>query len=295
MTSDEGRNPKQVRKAMAINRSTHSTSGPRARPAIADFRIGLYDSAMPPARPYANAPITEAIIDLRVTPRAEFVVSDLADIELGREALYPTVVPMFHAEGTITLTPDTSPAFSAQQTPWGYKFTSVNGKSIWQSRTDGFTFSQLAPYASWLPFRNEARRLWTQFRNGTQPQTINRLALRYINRIDVPSPSIDLKEYFRTSPEISPDLPQELTGYFMQLTLPQSDLGGEVLINQTIIPPPRPDMVSVVLDIDLFSDQNVPQSEEAIWDFFERLHVRKNEVFEACITDQTRRLFESCL
>lgn len=186
------------------------------------------------------------------------------------------------------------PTASAQQQPWGYKFISVNGKSIWQSRMDGFTFSQLAPYASWSPFRDEARRLWGRFREKTMPEAIERLAVRYINRIDVPSPGIDLKQYFRTSPEISPDLPQELSGYFMQLTLPQPDLGGAVLINQAIIPPPKPDMVSVVLDIDLFSEQNVPQSEEAIWDFFERLHVRKNEVFEACITDQTRRLFESC-
>ena len=74
------------------------------------------------------------------------------------------------------------------------------------------------------------------------PEAIERLAVRYINRIDVPSPGIDLKQYFRTSPEISPDLPQELSGYFMQLTLPQPDLGGAVLINQAIIPPPKPDM-----------------------------------------------------
>jgi uncharacterized protein (TIGR04255 family) len=106
--------------------------------------------------------------------------------------------------------------------------------------------------------------------------------------------SIELKHYLRTSPEISADLPQELSAYFMQLRLPQTDLGGAVVINQTIIPPPQPEMVSIVLDIDLFSDQNVPQSDEEIWCFFERLHLRKNEVFEARITDQTRSLFTPC-
>ena len=249
---------------------------------------------MPQARTYSNAPITEAIIDLRVRPRTEIGVAGLADVNQGDEPQYPKSEPIFRAEVTSTFSEGAPPTASAQQQPWGYKFISVNGKSIWQSRVDGFTFSQLAPYASWSPFRDEARRLWGRFREKTMPEAIERLAVRYINRIDVPSPGIDLKQYFRTSPEISPDLPQELSGYFMQLTLPQPDLGGAVLINQAIIPPPMPDMVSVVLDIDLFSEQNVPQSEEAIWDFFERLHVRKNEVFEACITDQTRRLFESC-
>ena len=80
----------------------------------------------------------------------------------------------------------------------------------------------------------------------------------------------------------------------MQLCLPQLDLSGQVLINQTIIPPPRENVVSVVLDIDLSSDRNVPDTEESIWEHFEKLHLRKNEIFEACITDKTRRLFESC-
>ena len=47
-----------------------------------------------------------------------------------------------------------------------------------------------------------------------------------------------------------------------------------------------------MLDIDIFSDQDVPDDEDAIWEFFERLHVRKNEVFESCITDTSRKLFQ---
>ena len=249
---------------------------------------------MTPTKSYPNAPITEAIIDLRVKSRVDLEAIELEGVRQGKEAQYPHSTPIFHAEGTITISGDAPPTTSAQQHLWGYKFTSVNQKAIWQSRRDGFTYSQLAPYDRWEPFRDDSRRLWTLFREHTQPVTIERLAVRYINRIDIPFSSVDLKEFFRTSPEISPDLPQEVSSYFMQLCLPQSDLHGQVLINQTIIPPPSDNVVSVVLDIDLYSDRDVPDSEESIWEFFEKLHVRKNQVFEACITDKTRRLFESC-
>ena len=247
---------------------------------------------MTAATHYPNAPITEAIIDLRVKPRADLHLEELEAVRAGEEDAYPRSNKIYQTEGTVTVQEGVPPSATAQHQVLGFKFTSEGGKSIWQSRLDGFTFSQLAPYANWEPFRDEGRRLWRLFRARSAPVAVERLAVRYVNRIDIPTPSIDLKEYFRTSPEISPDLPQELAGYFMQLQLPQSDLVGQVLINQTIVPPPREDVVSVVLDIDLIRAEDVPNTEEAIWDFFEKLHVRKNEIFEACITDKTRRLFE---
>ena len=58
--------------------------------------------------------------------------------------------------------------------------------------------------------------------------------------------------YLRTVPEVSPDLPQGLAGYFMRLAIPQPDLRSMVLVNEAIIPPAKTNAVSVVLDIDLF-------------------------------------------
>lgn len=119
-----------------------------------------------------------------------------------------------------------------------------------------------------------------------------RLAVRYINRIDLPLPVHDLKDYLRTVPEVSPDLPQGLAGYFMQVAIPQEDIKSTVLLNETIVPPAKPDVVSVVLDIDIFRTEDLPSEEEPMWGLFEELRIRKNSVFEACITDRTRELFQ---
>jgi uncharacterized protein (TIGR04255 family) len=93
-------------------------------------------------------------------------------------------------------------------------------------------------------------------------------------------------------PEVSPDLPQGLSDYFMQLQIPQEDLEGMLVLNETLMPPPEDNVVSVLLDIDLFCEVNFPGDKNAQWDLLEQLRVRKNEVFEACITDSTRRLLK---
>ncbi len=243
--------------------------------------------------PYRRPPITEAIIDLRVIPRSELSLQDFENFLPEQEASDWKKSEIVQAEGIFKFNEDSIPESTATRKQLGWRFNSDDGKSIVQLQRDRLSFSRLAPYPGWEAFRSEGRRLWNLFRLKTSPQSLCRLAVRYINRVDIPSTRVDLKAYFQTFPEISPDLPQEICGYLMQLVLPQSDFGGQALINQTIVPPPREGVTSIVLDIDLMSGGDVPTTEDEIWAFFERLHVRKNDIFEASITDKTRELFDS--
>ncbi len=237
---------------------------------------------------YSHAPITEAIIDLRVTPREGLTLSTVENARCGEEQSYPEVQRVTTAHGQFEI--GDKIAASATQQHTGYVFASADKKQVVQTRLDGFTFSRLAPYEQWEPFRDEARRLWSLYRERVGPAEVTRLAVRYINRFDLPGAKIELKDFFRTTPEISPDLPQLLSSFFLRMVIPQDDLHGHLLINQTIVPPGKPDVTSVVLDIDLFRDLELPNNEEEIWRFFEQLHTRKNDVFEACITDRAREL-----
>lgn len=240
---------------------------------------------------YPAAPITEAIIDPRVIPAEQDLHDKLMSLIDQVATDYPYHEEIFEAVGQMEIRPGMSAAATAEQHRIGFKGFSVDRKQIFQIRNNGYTFSRLAPYESWEPFRNAAQALWKAYQHVTQPRAISRLAVRYINRIDVPGDTIDLKHYFRTSPEVSPELPQKLDGFFLQLRLPFPDLPGQALINQTIIAPAVDGSISIVLDVDLFRSENVPQDEAGIWQFFEQLRMHKNEIFEACITDSARRLF----
>ena len=239
---------------------------------------------------YSKAPLTEAVLDIRVELPSEITLQKLRDIQVGEEENYPRREDSIIVVGQVSM--GAQVGASAKQTPNGYRFVSQDNRQIFQARTDGFTFNRLAPYETWESFRDEARRLWEIYRPIANPKNISRLALRYINRLDLPLPLKDFKDYLRTFPEISSDMSQGLSGYFMQLQLPQPDLEAMLHLNQTLIPPPTPNFVSVVLDLDLFCKDNVPSEDQEIWKRFEILRTRKNEVFEACITNKTRRLIK---
>lgn len=243
-------------------------------------------------RHYSKAPITEAVIDIRVRLPETARLSDLEAVQEPHRSDYPGKESRSLARGRFEVGRQVSASASSE--PIGFLFKSEDEKRIFQAQRDGFTMSRLAPYETWEPFREEARRLWTTYRVRLQPEAIVRLAVRYINRLDLPMPVGELKDYLRTVPEVSPELPQLLSGLFMQLTVPQDDLRGTLLLTEALIEPSRPDVVSVVLDIDLFRTEELPSDDGGIWELFELLHDRKNDVFEACITERTRELIASC-
>ncbi len=63
-----------------------------------------------------------------------------------------------------------------------------------------------------------------------------------------------------------------------------------LILNEAMVPPPRPDVASVVLDIDVFKPGLKLESDDEVWDVLETLRLRKNLIFEGCITNSMREL-----
>jgi hypothetical protein len=47
----------------------------------------------------------------------------------------------------------------------------------------------------------------------------------------------------------------------MQLQIPQDNLGAMLVINQAIVTPPTEEVVSILLDLDLFVEKNIANNE----------------------------------
>lgn len=238
---------------------------------------------------YERAPITEALIDIRVEDGRGPAIAVLESLHKEIRNQYPVKSKRIYVAGQFSAGEEVGAV--ATQRLMGFSFSSSDGKQIFQARMDGFTFSRLRPYGNWNELRDEARRLWRIYRKSAKAAKISRVAVRYINQIDIPVPQIDYKEYFRTSPEVSPDLPQGLSGFFMRLQFPQDDIGGMLILTQTAVPPPSPSMTSVILDLDVLKENVAFQSDEEVWILLEKLRDRKNKFFEGCITEKTRLLF----
>jgi len=241
---------------------------------------------------YSRAPITEAIIDLRVAPAEGFVADKLSDMHPRIQNDFP-VIQTFHARtGTFTFGPDASPQIATSEQHAGFLFRSRDNLHTLQATSGGFTFNRLAPYESWQAFSTEAKNLWKLYIEVCQPICVTRAAIRYVNQIHIPAnDAVELKDYLRTLPEISPALPKKaLQNFFMQLHIPQQDLDCTLIINEAIAPRTNPNIVTIILDLDLFREQIWTSDDDGIWLFLDRLSQRKNDVFESSITEKTREL-----
>ena len=239
---------------------------------------------------YPRAPITEAVMDIRVRPRDDLNVDDLRQLSKGAGGEeFAQANEQYNI--TAVVAPGSPTTQTTVPTKVGFQFRNSSGDKVVLAQIEGWSFSKLAPYENWEEFRKQGRELWTKYRDFVQPKEILRVAVRYVNRLDLPLPFDDFKKYLRTVPEISSDLPQALSNFFLQAQIPQLDLEALLVINMAIVPPPTPTVASVVLDLDLFRTTNLPQTEEKIWEYFEQLRVRKNKAFEACITDAMRERF----
>lgn len=240
---------------------------------------------------YANTPLKEAIIDIGIKS------SDILTLDMLNKMSenFKEDYPQQHEQRQIIVEDQSALSDVTEldtQTVIGYEYLSKDGKQILRIRADGFSFSRLLPYDTWETFSYEAIKLWKFYRSIVQPKVITRAAVRYISEFALPITLDDLREYLRTVPEVSPDIPQPgLSSYFLQLQIPQEDLEASLVINQTMLPINiDSQIVSVVLDIDIFRQGNLPFDDEGLWNFFEELRNRKNQVFEACITDKLREL-----
>lgn len=243
---------------------------------------------------YSQAPITEAIIDIKVAFPEDFSVDTFANIEHYMGERFPVKEPVYHSTGSIVFQPGSPVEVNTNQQPFGLLFRSQDKLRVFQATFNGFTFNRLAPYESWEEFSSDARYLWQIYKEVSTPLHITRVSLRYINQINIPFESgIDLKEYFNTLPEVTSGLPGKvLSSYFMQVQIPQDDIDCMLVINEALVPPANASNVSVILDFDLYRQHIWQNDDEDIWLFLEKLRHRKNLAFEKSITDKTRRLFD---
>jgi len=244
-------------------------------------------------RVFPNAPITEALLDIRVELSKDIDLSKIATFHGFIKDRFPEKQERIPFKVDIKVSSGELPtAIPTSGEPDGYFFRSPNENKIAQARLDGFTFNKLKPYEKWELFRDEARKLWGLYCQVTSPIRITRIALRYINKIEIPLPMGDFKEYIKTIPEIAPGLPQGLERFFMQLVIPNEEIQATAIINQTMQPPTPNQKLPLIFDIDVWKLTNYKSDDEEMWKEFEKLRIFKNNIFSKSITKKAEELFQ---
>lgn len=240
-----------------------------------------------------KAPISEAVIDLRVALTTVADVNEIARYVRVNEPAYSRKKDLWLYEGRLEFKPDEDPITSQRKEHRGLRFETEDEKYVVQFRRDGFTFSRLAPYTNWETVFAEARRLWGRYVEVMSPEAVTRVAVRFINRLSLPLP-LSLQEYLMCAPTVPDDVPGVASGFVTQITLLHEETGISMRITQKSEKSLEPGKTAILLDNDVFKvdEDGFGTDIDTLAGTFEQMRDLKNTIFFNSITEKTAEIYE---
>jgi uncharacterized protein (TIGR04255 family) len=243
-------------------------------------------------RVYKKPPIIEAVIALHFFSPVELKAIEVYAAK--RKARFPRNEEVIQMNASFN--PQTGQTAS-NVLKFGRKLVSADGSRTVIAQPPQFAVSQLAPYTDWDTLCRETRDEWNIFSKIIKRRDLSHVSTRYINRIDIPvgmGGRVDLHKYFTIGLSLPPHVQSmELQTFYVRSSLLDSSRKYRCELQLASSPsPPLIDHISFTIDIDIATTEPVPANEDKLWSFVGSLRQIKNELFESCITPETRRLFQ---
>lgn len=240
-----------------------------------------------------NAPITEAIVDFRVSLPRDFRPDRLRETRERLARDYPQTVERKGMEARFEFAGGQPKETRTRDLGFqGIWLKTEDQRTVAQFRVDGFTFNRLKPYTRWEQILPEALRLWSVYVELANPQSVTRVALRYINHMNLPSPGAELDDYIVTSPRLPPSVPQILSAFATRVVLehPERRMTANVMqVLEVGVETPAP---SLLFDIDVYRTGDFQVTATAMEEILSDLRVYKNEIFFRSLTERFVEGFE---
>jgi uncharacterized protein (TIGR04255 family) len=242
--------------------------------------------------PYANPPIIEAVLAFHFSESLKPQTLERFARQLKKQ--FPVQEQML----AFTIDP-ANIANSRPPQPRGFKITNADAARVLVMLPETISVIRLPPYTRWEDLLENAKNIWAALKKITGHPPLARLSVRYINRIDIKRPAetreapFALAAYFNLGlilPQANIALPLE--GFHLNCQLgDQNNLLRSTIQFAAVPSPPLIDHIAFTLDIDVSTVAPLPMRDADMWTLAETLRQRKNAIFEASITDQTRSLF----
>lgn len=212
-------------------------------------------------------PVEQSDINTFVKPYSGFTFEDINQVQIA-----PNVPPVLNF--------------------FGYSMSEPKTGEFIQITKQFLAYSQTAKYTDWAKFRISILNTLATFLTVTPVINVNRIALRYNNKISIPYDLHNFGEYMKVFPqlgEVSKFGPESIN---LQYTMPMSkyDARANVTLrfDQNAL-----DTWIAVLDIDVFKTGNFKPNIDDLMIEFDRLRLAKNEIFKKSLTDAAISTFKN--
>lgn len=244
-----------------------------------------------PEIPYKKPPIIEAVIAMHFSAPLEMKWIDA--FARKRKARFS------HSEDMLEM----SASFDARthqtasnMTKIGRKLASADNTSVIIIMPAQLAIIHLAPYTSWDMLYDEASEHWNVLSKIAKHKALSHVSTRYINRIDIPvnkNGRVDLHEYFNAGLSLPLYVQaMALQTFHVNCSLLHASEEYKYVLQLASTPSPLINHVSFTIDIDVMTTGSVPVHEDKMWSLISSLRKHKNDLFESCITPETRKLFQ---
>lgn len=238
----------------------------------------------------SSAPTVEAVIHWQARATKTWLPDELKAILATQLPGYPNADLQHQHEFAVEVPAGESDSpLKRHQKSWqGFRLTHLTEPFVAQFTRNGLAFSRLSPYQQWESFSVEALRLWGVFLEIAAPEEIQRLGVRFINRI-AKADFDNLDEYLNEVPSFSTRLP--LNGFMYQSRF---DVPGEYLGINVVktMQPENSELAGLIIDIDVFTRRPLSCDDRIMNDYLQKMRWLKNLVFFELLTPQTIKSFE---
>ena len=138
----------------------------------------------------------------------------------------------------------------------------------------------------------QAIELWHLYCAISKPEKITRLAVRYINRIELPSDPFTFEEYLRAAPIVPAELPQDVSSFLTRVTILDREKHLAVHVSQALEASGQRQQPAIIFDIDAYNEGEFAIDDPAVQMVFSQLRNLKNLIFFNYLTEETLRKFE---
>lgn len=244
------------------------------------------------SRKYANPPLLEAVCEFRFTPDTPWDMTIPGLVYEKLRDAFPTREQRLMQEVDELIQ---GPEGFQQQIRMMSERTLLfaeDKKTFVQVGPRLLAVNSLRPYPSWVGFKPKIEKAFEVISRTVEIRGLERIGLRYINRIEIPDSLAKLKDYLQFYLFLGPQLPQEMAAFIAGCDFLYAHGRDRCRVQLTPAPSSSPQQLALILDIDYFLAQEKGVEVPAAIDWIEEAHDKVEEVFERCITDSLRNSFQ---
>jgi uncharacterized protein (TIGR04255 family) len=241
-------------------------------------------------RKYQKPPIIEAVCEFRFEPSSpwDLTVPGLVYEKLRNNG-FPKRIPVTDVE--VDNTQSEGRIRQEFKTVDRVRFSREDAKAFIQVGPNRLSIHHLKPYPSWEKFEPLIGKGFDAYFGAASPKSIQRIGLRYINRIEIEGTEVELENYFGFYPFVGDKLPQKFGPFIVGIEIPHENSRDMLRLLLTNVVTSSPNTSGAVLDLDYFLAKPNEVALEKVFEWIDFAHNKVEEVFEACIRDPLRVIF----